>query len=108
MARRGRGLDPDTRLEIALSGMAARLAHDVTPVAEAVAVLRGIGGGRTDLMAVAAGRILGGYLGEPQITNPARFLAAAYLVVAGADPALVVEHVDVVRRRVQAPRYGTR
>ncbi len=63
--------------------------------------------GRTDLLALAAGGHLGGYLGDAGMTNPTSLLAGALLVLAGADPVEVVAHADVVRTRMEARQYGT-
>lgn len=68
--RRGRNLSPDTAIEVKLDAVARRHGHELTPVAEAIADLRSIAVGRRDLMASAAGSILGGYLGEPGTCNP--------------------------------------
>jgi hypothetical protein len=108
MGRRGgRGLDPDTAIEIKLDANARRHSREDTPRDEAVADLRRIAGGRTDLLAVAAGSVLGGYLGAPTTSHPQDVYAAGLLILAGADPARIVAHVDDVRRAVEAPRYGT-
>lgn len=105
--RRGRGLDPDTAIEIKLDAIARRHSHEHTPRDEAVADLRAIADGRTDLLAMAAGSVLGGYLGAPRTTHPVDVYAAGLLILAGADPSKIVAHVDDVRRAVEAPRYGT-
>ncbi|HWM14978.1 MAG TPA: hypothetical protein VNP97_00160 [Microbacterium sp.] len=88
----------DARLEVALSGAAARLAHADTPQREAVAQLTAMAGGRADLLAAAAG-ILGGYLSRPGSTHPRSVYSVALLVLAGADVDLIVEHVDRARSR---------
>ena len=103
---RGRGLHPDTRLEVALDGAATRLAHDDTPL-RAVAQLEAMAGGRADLLAAAAGSILGSYLSRPGSTHPQAGYSVALLVMAGADVDLIVEHVDRARKRSRdgfAPR----
>lgn len=94
----GRGIHPDTRLEVALNGTATRLAHSYVPLREAVGELEALAAGRTDLLAAAAGSILGGYLASPGTCHPQIVYAAALLVVAGADVDLIVEHVDRARR----------
>ena len=55
--------------------------------------------GRGDLLAGAAGTILGGYLSSPGMTHPQMVYAVALLVIAGADVDLIVEHVDRARSR---------
>lgn len=106
--RRGRGLSPDTATEVKLDAVARRHGHQLTPVPQALSDLREIAGGRRDLMAAAAGSILGGYLGEPGTCNPVDIYSAGLLILAGADPDKIVAHVDDIRRAVEAPRYGTR
>ena len=56
-------------------------------------------GGRADLLAAAAGTILGGYLARPGMSHPQTVYAVALLVLAGADVDLIVEHVDRARAR---------
>ena len=97
----GRGIHPDVRLEIAPTGRATRLAHDDAPMREAVEQLRELAAGRTDLLAAAAGSILGGYLSRPGSTHPQAVYSVALLVLAGADVDLIVEHVDRARRESQ-------
>jgi hypothetical protein len=58
-------------------------------------------GGRTDLLAAAAGSILGGYLDRPGSTHPQAVYAVALLVLAGADVDHIVKHVDRARGRSQ-------
>lgn len=105
--RRSRGLSPDTAIEVKLDAVARRHGHELTPASDAIADLREIAGGRRDLMAAAAGSILGGYLGEPGVSNPVDVYSAGLLILAGADPDQIVEQVDDVRAVVQASRYGT-
>lgn len=105
--RRGRGLSPDTAIEVTLDAVARRHGHELTPVGDAIADLRDIAAGRRDLMASAAGSILGGYLGGPGTCNPVDVYSAGLLILAGADPDEIVAHVDDIRAAVQAPRYGT-
>ena len=78
---------PDVRLEVALNGAATRLAHADTPVREAVAQFDAMAGGRADLLAAAAGSILGGYLSRPGSTHPQALYAVA-VVVLGAGKRL--------------------
>lgn len=108
MSRRsGRGIQPDTALELKLDAIARRHNHQDTPRDEAVADLKRVADGRADLLAIAAGTVLGGYLGEPGMSHPGDVYAASLLILAGADPDKIVAHVDDVRRAVEAPRYGT-
>ena len=95
----GRGKHPDVRLEAALNGAATRLAHVDAPMSEAVAQLDEMASGRADLLAAAAGSILGGYLSRPGSTHSQALYAVALLVLAGADVDLIVERVDRARRR---------
>lgn len=105
--RRGRGLSPDTTIEIKLDGVARKHGHELTPVHEAIENLREIANGRTDLMTSAAGSILGGYLGEPGMSNPVDVYAAGLLILAGVDADSIVAQVDDIRAVVSAARYGT-
>ena len=69
------------------------------PLRGAVAELEAMAGGRADLLAGAAGQILGSYLSRPGSTHPQVIHAVALLVLAGADVDLIVEHVDRARQR---------
>jgi hypothetical protein len=93
-----RGLHPDARLEVALNGAATRLAHNEVPLREAIAQLEGMAGGRADLLAAAAGSILGSYLSRPGSTHPQAVYSVALLVLAGADIDRIVEQADRARR----------
>ena len=64
-----------------------------------MAELEQLAAGRADLLAAAAGSILGGYLSHPGSTHPQALYAVALLVLAGADVDLIVEHVDQARVR---------
>jgi hypothetical protein len=70
-------------------------------LSEAVAELEELAAGRVDLLAAAAGSILGGYLSRPGMSHPQTVYAVALLVIAGADVDLIVEHVDRARARSQ-------
>ena len=91
-------MHPDTRLEVALNGTATRFAHADAPMREAVEQLEALASGRRDLLAAAAGQILGSYLSRPGSTHPQMVYAVALLVLAGADVERIVEHVDRARR----------
>ena len=95
----GRGISADVRLEVRLNGTATRLAHAEAPLRDAVAELEALAAGRADLLAAAAGSILGGYLSRPGMSHPQAVYAVALLVLAGADVDLIVEHVDRARER---------
>jgi hypothetical protein len=99
-------LTPDTALEIALNGLAGRLAGDRTLARDAVAQLQRLATGRDDLLAKAAGGKLGGFMGQPGMTNPNDVLAAAYLLLAGADPEVARDEADRVRARVGSSPYS--
>lgn len=99
-------MHPDRRLEIALSATAGRLAREGALDGDAVAELRDLAAGRADLLAVAAGQALGGYLARPGATTPATVKAAALLIAAGADPDLIAAEVDATRLR-SARTHGT-
>ena len=71
---------------------------------EAVAELEAVAAGRADLLAGAAGSILGGYLSSPGTTQPQLVYAVAMLVIAAADVDLIVERVD--RARSTTARRG--
>jgi len=92
-------MHPDVRIEVALNGAATRLVNADTPLREAVAQLEAMADGRVDLLAAAAGSILGRYLSRPGSTHPQALYAVALLVMAGADVDLIVEHVDRARSR---------
>ena len=100
----GRSIHPDTRLTVALNGTATRLAHGDAPMRDAVAQLEAMAGGRADLLAAAAGSILGSYLSRPGSMHPQAVYSVALLVLAGADVDLIVEQVDRARERSQEAR----
>jgi hypothetical protein len=66
---------------------------------EAVAQLEIMAGGRSDLLAAAAGSILGGYLSRPGSTHPQAVYSLALLFLVGAEVEHIVEHVDRARER---------
>lgn len=92
-------MHPDIKLEVALNGAATRLAHEDSPLRGAVEQLVEMANGRSDLLAGAAGQILGSYLNRPGSTHPQMIYAVALLVLAGADVERLVEHVDQARER---------
>jgi hypothetical protein len=100
-----RRLHPDTALEISLIGTAARLHDDGLPAADIIAELRAIALGRADLLAIAAGNHLGGYLASPGMSHPATVTIAGYLIQAGADPQTITAEVDRVRKNVNRSGY---
>lgn len=73
----------DRALEIRLTGTSTRLVREGASTSVAVAMLRDMADGRADL------------------------LAAAWLVLAGADAGLAVDHADVVRDRVSRTMHST-
>jgi hypothetical protein len=106
--RRGAGrIDPNTALTISLDGTSRRLVDERVPTAAAVDQLRELAAGRTDLLAKAAGGMLGGYLGHPLASALA--LPAAYLLIlAGADQdhATLVATADEHRRNSGRSAYS--
>jgi hypothetical protein len=88
----------DTQQELALIGLAQLLTDVEVPIGAAVAELRETAGDRADLLASAAGSQIGTYLASPRTTDPHRLLAGALLILAGADPDLVEDAVEDVRR----------
>ena len=93
--------DPDRFREIALSATARRLAQEEADYREAVLQLRALADGRADLLAIAAGGLLGSYLARATVTDPRLVRAAALLVEAGADPSRTVRETDEIRCRVR-------
>lgn len=91
-------LTDDQSLEIRLSTTARRLARDCVDRAAAVAELRELAGGRGDLLALACGRALGGFLALPGSAHPGDLHAPALLLEAGADWATIATHADEARR----------
>lgn len=89
-----RRLTPDRHLEIRLTTTARRLAREGAEREAAVAELRDIAAGRTDILAEACGVALGGFLAQPGIYHPRDLHAPALLFEAGADPDLVTQHAE--------------
>lgn len=102
-----RRLSPDTALMISLQAGARRRLEDGISVDVVIDELRREAGGRDDLLAEAAGSLLGGFLAAPEISPPRVILAAASLVAAGADRARVVERAEKVRELHSAPTHTT-
>ena len=100
----GRGISPDVLLEVRLNGAATCLAHEDAPLREAVAQLEAMAGGRADLLAGAAGSILGSYLARPGSTHPqmvhAVALSSALALMSSASSSKSTE-------RVRTPMLGT-
>lgn len=93
-----RRLSPDTALTISLQAGAGRRLEEGMSMEAVIDALRREAGGRSDLLAHAAGSLIGSFLAEPTITRPNEMLAAAALMVAGADPAAAVARADHVRQ----------
>ena len=102
-----RRLSPDTALTIALQASGRRLIEDGVAFEDVAAHLRAEAAGRTDLLADAAGSVLGGYLAAGTIAVPNAMVTIAALVVAGAEPARAIAHADAVRARVGSGPHGT-
>lgn len=101
-----RRLHPDTKLEIDLIGTAGRLLREGVEWDAAVAHLREIADGRTDLLARASGNFLGGYLASPGMHHPTELRPALWLLEAGADPSLVAAAVDRTRANSAGSSYS--
>lgn len=97
MARRR--LTADQHREIALTTCAQKHARTGTRKSEALDELRLLAQGRSDLLALACGQLLGGFLATPGSHHPADLQAPAFLFEAGADPRLVTGFADEARRR---------
>lgn len=100
-----RRLHPDTALTISLEAGARRRLEDGTPFEELVDQLRDEAAGRSDLLAQAAGGLLGLYLARPTATHPNTVTAYAALMAAGADPVAAVAVTDEARRRCSTPGH---
>jgi hypothetical protein len=98
--------EPDRQMVARLAGMAQLHASWREPTkaetAAAAAQLREIAGGRGDLLAEAAGLLIGFY---GRTVEECRAQAAArYCIAAGADPDLVPRWIEVGSRRAAAAR----
>lgn len=72
------------------------------PFEAVVEELRDEAAGHTDLLAQAAGSLIGLYLARPTATQPRAVAAFATLVLAGADPQALVARADESRERMTA------
>ncbi len=104
---RGRRMSDDDYLEVAMSGNAQRHAREGTDHDVAVRELQLLAGGRSDLLAKAAGRIIGGWLAAPGMSHPSLLRAGLLLVEAGADPTQVTRWVDEGRRNATGGGHST-
>ena len=104
MAQGRPGPGGDRLLVARLTGVAKRHAHWREPTATetvaAVAELRAIANNRADLLAEAAGILLGASEGE--LDEPRSRAAAQLLVAAGAEEALIPQWIEEGRRRAGA------
>ncbi|MFC7622474.1 hypothetical protein [Microlunatus sp. GCM10028923] len=80
MARRRRG-DPHQVLISGLSSTARKLALEGVPRQEALAFLRGMADGRTDVLVEAGGRAAGNWFGRPELDPSGINLATAALLL---------------------------
>lgn len=98
--------DPDRILIARLSGTAMRLARAEGSIADAVAELRDLAGGRSDLLAEAAGVRAGVWSSDPERQTGDYVLAFGLLLMAGADHDQITQWVEVGRRRAMTPRHS--
>ena len=96
--------DPDRILCARLSGSAVRLARAGGPIEQAVAELRALAAGRGDLLAEQAGIMVGAW--SARVDTRDHLLAAALLMLAGADHDAIARRVDVGRERAMTPRHS--
>jgi hypothetical protein len=98
--------EPDRQTVARLAGTAQLHASRREPTeaetAAAAAQLREIAGGRGDLLAEAAGLLIGFY--GRTVEELRAHAAARYCIVAGADPALVPRWIEVGSRRAATAR----
>ena len=94
----------DGILRAQLSGRAVRLARDGGSIAEAIAELRDMAGGRVDLLAEAAGVQVGYWSAKP--SGGDAVVAAGLLIMAGADHKRIAQWVEVGRQRASKPMHG--
>jgi len=95
----------DGLLRARLSGRAIRLARDKGSIADAVADLHDMAGGRADLLAETAG-LMGGYWSGTSATQSGDYVVAiGLLIMASADHNRIAEWVEVGRQRAMTPRH---
>ena len=99
--------NPSDRIRIAqLEGRAIRLARDKGSIADAIADLREMADGRTDLLAQAAG-VMGGAWSVCSATETGDYAVAfGLLIMAGADHHLLPKFVELGRQRAMTPQHG--
>ena len=102
-----RSMTPDWRMEIDLAGTATRLAVENAHDADAVTELKFLAQGRADLLAEAAGGLLGAWLASPGTQHPNRVRGAWPLIAAGADPTAIARWTDEARAQMQQSTHGT-
>lgn len=100
-------MTPDRRMEIALTGTATSLAVENVPEADAIAELKLLAQGRADLLAEAAGGLLGAWLAAPGTQHPNRVRGAWLLIAAGADPTAIARWVDEARAQITFDAHNT-
>jgi hypothetical protein len=96
--------NPDRIMVARLSGTAVRLARTCGPIDEAVTELRALAEGRGDLLAEQAGIMAGAW--SARVETGDYLLAAALLVLAGADHERIARWVEVGRERAMTPRHS--
>ena len=96
----------DQLLEGKLHTIAERLALEEGSIADAVAELRDIASGRTDLLAEAAGIIAGAWSTRPATSYGTEPIAAGLLILAGADRDALASWYDEGRDRASRPLHN--
>jgi hypothetical protein len=96
--------DPDRILAAKLNGRAQRLAANGHSITDAAAELEAMAHGRRDLLAKEAGLMVGWWSAKPGTGD--YLLAAALLVLAGADYDLLAQWIEVGRQRAIAPKHS--
>lgn len=103
MPRYSRG-NPDRILAAKLNGRAQRLAADGGSIRAAAADLEAMAHGRRDLLAHEAGLMTGWWSAKPGTGD--YLLAAALLVMAGADHDQLQQWIEMGRKRAATPMHG--